>query len=150
MDAVTYPDPNVIDFISSNMIALRVPTDNKRLAIKFNITWTPTLVIFDSRGREHRRTVGFLPPEELIPSLLLGIAQSHFELERFAESLKYLDHLLMDYPDSKVAPEAIYLKGACSYKDTHNPGLLKEAYKELSAVFPQSEWTQRAMPYGLL
>jgi hypothetical protein len=150
MDAVTYPAPAVIEFISNNMIALRVPPDNKKLMSKCNITWTPTLLILDAHGKEHRRIVGFLPPEELIPSLLLGIAQFHFELERFAEALKCLRELLAAYPGSKAAPEAIFLKGACSYKNTHNPGLLKEAYQELRAVYPQSEWTQRATPYGLL
>jgi hypothetical protein len=150
MDAVTYPARNVIEFISTNMIALRVPADNKKLMSKFNITWTPTLLVLDAKGKEHRRAVGFLPPQELIPSLLLGIAQSHFELERFAEALKFLGQLLGDYPKSLVAPEAIFLKGACSYKNTHNPGLLKDAYEQLHTVYPQSEWTQRAAPYRLL
>jgi hypothetical protein len=150
MDAVTYPALTVIEFIANNMIALRVPPDNKKLMSKFNITWTPTLLVLDAKGKEHHRSVGFLPPEELIPSLLLGIAQYHFEVERFAESLKCLEQLLTKYPKSKSAPEAIFIKGACSFKNTHNPGLLKEAYQELSAVYPQSEWTQRAAPYGLL
>jgi hypothetical protein len=150
MDAVTYPEPTVIDFITKNMISLRVPSDNTNLMSKFNITWTPALLVLDAQGKEHRRTVGFLPPDELVPSLLLGIAQSHFELERFAEALKCLGQLLAYYPSCKAAPEAIFLRGVCSYKNTHTPGFLKEAYKELSAVYPQSEWTQRAAPYGLL
>jgi hypothetical protein len=150
MDAVTYPALSVIEFISARMIALRVPADNKKLMSKFSITWTPALLVLDAQGKEHRRSVGFLPPEELIPSLLLGIAQYHFKLKRFAETLKCLGQLLGEYPNSKAAPEAIFLKGACSYMNTHNPGLLKEAYEQLHTVYPQSEWTQRAAPYRLL
>lgn len=150
MDAVTYPVLNVVECISKKMIALRVPADNQKLMAKFNISWTPTLIMLDADGNEHRRIVGFLPPDELVPALLLGIAQSHFELERFTEALKCLGELLEAYPGSKAAPEAVFLKGVCSFKNTHNPGLLKEAYQELSVVYPQSEWTQRAAPYRLL
>jgi TolA-binding protein len=150
MDAVTYPEHKVVEYISKNMIALRVPPDNKKLMSTFNITWTPTLVILDADGKEHRRIVGFLPPEELVPALLLGIAQSHFERERFTEALTGLGELIAAYPKSKATPEAIFLRGACGYKHTHNPGLLKEAYQDLSAVYPQSEWAQRAAPYRLL
>jgi tetratricopeptide (TPR) repeat protein len=150
MDAVTYPAPEVIDFISTCLIALRVPADNKKLMTRFNISWTPTLLVLDGHGKVHRRTVGFLPPAELLPSLQLGIAQYHFELERFAEALTCLEQMLADYPNSKAVPEAVFLKGACSYKYTHNTGLLKETYARLSTAYPQSEWTQRAEPYGLL
>lgn len=150
MDAVTYPEINVVECISKNMVALRVPPDNKTLIATFNITWTPTLLVLDTEGMEHRRIVGFLPPEELIPALLLGIAQFHFAFERFPAALTCLGELLAAYPKSKAAPEALFFRGACGYKHTHTPGLLKEAYRELSAGYPQSEWTQRAAPYGLL
>jgi len=79
MDAVTYPNDGVIEFIQKHMIPLRVAFDAKPLSIDFNIKWTPTLIILDADRKEHQRTVGFLPPEELIPSLMLGIAKSHFD-----------------------------------------------------------------------
>jgi hypothetical protein len=150
MDTVTYPQPRVIEFIEKHMVALRVPPENTQLCSRFNITWTPTLVTLDDEGGEHHRTVGFLPPEELVPSLLLGIAKSHFELEHFTEALQHLGQLVDEYPHSKAVPEAIFFKGVCRYKDTQNPAPLKEAFEQLTAVCPDSEWTQRATPYRLL
>ena len=150
MDAVTYPDERVTEFIQKNMIPLRVAFDAQPLSIDFNIKWTPTLITLDSNGKEHYRTVGFLPPEELIPSLMLGIAKSYFDRERFSEALSTLDKLLKDYPKSDSAPEAIYLQGVCRYKNTHDAKPLKEAYERLQAHYPSSEWTKRAYPYRLL
>ncbi len=150
MDAVTYPNDKVIEFTQKHLIPLRVAFDAKPLSTDFDVKWTPTLITLDANGKEHQRTVGFLPPEELIPSLLLGIAKSYFNQEKFSEALSNLDKLLADYPKSDAAPEAIYLRGVCRYKSTHDPKPLKGAYEQLQANYPSSEWTKRAYPYRLL
>ncbi|GJQ23162.1 MAG: tetratricopeptide repeat protein [Planctomycetia bacterium] len=150
MDTVSYPHKEVIEFINSSLIPLRARSDAQPLATDFNLKWTPTLIILDTEGKEHHRTVGFLSPEELIPSLLLGIAKVHFDLNAFKEALSYMEKILSDFPKSSMAPEAIYLKGVCQYKDTKNPKGLKEAYEQLQAKYPENEWTKRAYPYRLL
>jgi len=150
MDAVTYPNEKVAEFIGRNFIPLRVAFDAQPLASDFKVTWTPTLVIADANGQEHHRTVGFLSPEELIPSLLLGMAKSHFDQNQFDVALSQLEKLLTGYPKSDAAPEAIYLRGVSQYKSTHSAKPLKEAYEELQKAYPSSEWTRRAAPYRLL
>jgi TolA-binding protein len=150
MGAVSYPDASVIEFVHKYMIPLRVRFDAQPLSTDFNVKWTPTIITLDADGKEHHRTVGFLAPEELIPSLLLGIAKSHFDLNRFSEALLSLEKLLTDYPESDSAAEAIYLQGVSRYKNTHDPKALKEAYEKLQAEYPSSEWTKRAYPYRLL
>jgi hypothetical protein len=150
MDAVTYPAKSVIEFIQKNMIPLRVPFNSKPLADDFNIKWTPTLITLDSRGKEHHRTVGFLPPEELVPSLLLGLGKIHFDQENLAQAIAIFDQVGAQYSKSDAAPEAIYLLCVSKYKSTHQAKPLKEAYERLQASFPASEWTKRAFPYRLL
>ncbi|MEE8328760.1 MAG: tetratricopeptide repeat protein [Thermodesulfovibrionia bacterium] len=150
MDAVTYPDTKVINFINQHMIPLQVQYDTRPMAENFNIKWTPTIVMLDINGKEHYRTVGFLSPEELIPSLFLGISKSYFDTDKFDNALVYLDNLLTEYPKSDFAPEAIYLQGVCRYKNTHDPKPLKEAYEQLKAKHPSNEWTKRAYPYRLI
>ncbi len=150
MDAVTYPDERVADFLNNNIVSLKVPFDIQPLSTEFNVKWTPTLVTVDSDGREHHRTVGFLSPEELIPSLLLGIAKVHFDLNQFTEALTYIEKLLADFGKSDSAPEAIFLRGVSIFKSTNNAKALKEAYEQLQAQYPESEWTKRAYPYRLL
>jgi len=150
MDAVTYLNSKVIKFIQENVIPLRVPFDAQTLSADFNIKWTPSLVVLDLGGKEHHRIVGFVSAEELIPSLLLGMGKSHFELDQFKEALARLDELLRNYPESTSAPEAVFLRGVCGYKSTHSPKPLKESYEYLKAKYPESEWMKRAYPYQLL
>ena len=150
MDAVTYPDDKVAEFINATLIPLRAKSDSMPLAKDFKVTWTPTLVALDQDGKEHYRTVGFLSPQELIPSLLLGIAKVYFDTAKFDKCLESLDKLLSQYPKSKAAPEAVFLRGVAGYKATHDAKSLKAAYERLQAEYPGSEWADRAQPYRLL
>jgi len=150
MDTVTYPESKVVRFIEENFIPLRLLFDSKPHSEKYNVKWTPTLITLSSEAQEHHRTVGFLGPEELIPSLLLGLGKYHFENDRFDEALARLEQLVDGYGQSGSAPEAIFLCGVCRYKRSHDPKPLKEAYEKLVAAFPDNEWTKRAYPYRLL
>lgn len=149
MGTVTYPDEKVADFVMSRMIPIQVAADNP-LAEEFKISWTPTIIVLDYYGKEHHRTVGFFPPEEFIPSLLLGMGKIDFETNQFQAAMAHFDTILSQYPKSSAAPEAVYLKGVSGYKDSHNATPLKEAYERLRSEYPQSEWVQRAQPYSLL
>ena len=150
MGAVTYPDDRVIRFVNERMVPLQVRFDAQPLATDFNVKWTPTIITLDPEGKEHHRTVGFLEPEELIPSLLLGIAKMYFDVDQFDDALANLNKILSEYPKSNSTSEAIYLRGVCLYKKTHDTKLLKEAYEKLNAQDPKGEWTKRAYPYRLL
>jgi len=150
MDAVSYPDARVAQFVTTNFVPLRLPFDSVPYAADFNIKWTPTLITLDPDGKEHHRTVGFLGPDELIPSLLLGIGKSFFESEKFPEAIEALNKLIADHPQSASAPEAMFLLGVAKYKNTHDPMPLRHAYDRLTAEFPGNEWTKRAFPYRLI
>ena len=150
MDAVTYPDAGVVGFINENMIPLRVKYGVEPLTTDLNVKWTPTIVTLDSEGNEHHRTVGFFSPEELVPSMLLGIAKVFFDSNLFDKALINLEKILKDFPESDSAPEAIYLTGVSLYKNTDDPKPLKEVYERLLDNYPASEWTKRAYPYRLL
>ena len=149
MDAVTYPQKVVAAFLAESMIAVRIASDHP-LSKEFKVTWTPTLVTLDWKGQEHHRTVGFLSAEELVASLMLGSAKVYSDLELFDKAFGTLGKLLSAYPASDAAPEALFVRGVCGYKSTHNPAPLKQAYEQLQKQYPQSEWTKRAYPYRLL
>jgi tetratricopeptide (TPR) repeat protein len=150
MDAVTYPSANVVSFLNNELVPVRVPFNHKPLSVDFNVKWTPTLVTVDSEGKEHHRTVGFLSPEALIPSLLLGMGKAYFERGRYPQAIANLDKILTGFPDSKAAPEAVYYRGVATYKHTKQAKPLKDAYEKLMAQYPKSEWAERAAPYRLL
>lgn len=150
MDAVSYPNPKVIDFFDKNLIAVKVLIDSEPLPKKFRVQWTPTLVLLDAEGEEHNRTVGFLPPEELLPSLMFGIGKSQFDHDAFAEAESTFQHLLSEYPKSDSSAEAAYYLGVSRYKRTHNAEELKKTIQHLQRDFPQSEWVKRASVYQML
>ncbi len=150
MGAVTYPNEKVVEFITGHMVPVQVLYNAEPLATNFNVKWTPTVITLDHEGKEHHRTIGFLPPEEFIPSLMLGIAKSHFDHSEFKEAIAMFDRLLKEYPKADAAPEAIYLRGVSEYQITHSPEHLKKAYERLKSEFPSSEWVKRAKPYSLL
>jgi hypothetical protein len=149
MGAVTYPDTRVAEFVTSRMVPLQVLADSQ-LAGDFKVKWTPTIVVLDYYGKEHHRTVGFFPPEEFIPNLILGMGKIDFDTDQFNDAILNLDQLLARFPKSDAAPEAIYLRGVARYKSSQNAAPLKEAYEKLKADYPASEWTKRAEPYSLL
>ena len=118
MDAVTNPDPALIDFISEALIPLRISSDAKPLSEDFNLKWTPTLITLGPDGKEHHRTVGFLEPKELIARFLLGEGKNFFDSDKFPEALKTLEKILADYKNTDAVPEAIYLRGVSQYKNS--------------------------------
>jgi tetratricopeptide (TPR) repeat protein len=150
MGAVTYPNQKVVEFIERYMVPIQVLYDSQPLATRFNIQWTPTVITLDEEGKEHHRTIGFLAPEEFIPSLMLGVAKCHFDREKLSKAIALLEEILRDHPKTDAAPEAVYVRGVALYKTTHKAESLKEAYKRLQAEYPSSEWTKRAKPYSLL
>ena len=150
MDAVTFPETGVVTFIEENLIPLRIKYDAQPYAEDFRVKWTPTIITLEPDGTEHHRTVGFLGPDEFIPSLLLGRGKVHFDHDRFSEALESLEEVVDKYPRSDSTPEAIYLRGVSRYKSSNTPKALKEAYEKLNAEFPANQWTKRAYPYRLI
>jgi hypothetical protein len=150
MDAVTYPDKAVVEFINSNMIPARFPHNQRPLAEEFKVKWTPTLITLDVDGTERQRTVGFMPPEELVSSLMLGIGKADLERGEFAQAIPWFEKAVSQYPKSGSAPEAVFYLGVAQFQSTHDPKFLKKAYDQLAAQYPKSDWTTRASPYSTI
>ena len=147
MDAVTYPDPAVVEFIQHSMIPLRIHSDNEVLALKFKLRWTPTLITLDKEGNEHYRTIGFLRPQALISSLILGIGKMRFDEGQYQSAISNFDKLIAMSSKNDFVAEAVYYRGVARSKLTNNFESMKEAYDKLLQDYPDSEWTQRASPY---
>lgn len=150
MEAVTFPQDSVVEFIEKNVVPVRLPHDHEPLAREFDVKWTPTLVVLDESGDEHYRTVGFLSAEELVASLKLGLGKTSFDADRFEEAVGWFDQVVDGHPSTSSVPEAIFYRAVAQFKTGHDPAPLKTAYEELEKRFPENEWTKRAYPYRLL
>ena len=52
--------------------------------------------------------VGFTTAEEIIPTLLLGIPKTYFELD---QTIRNMDKIISEHPESDQAPEARPMSG---------------------------------------
>ena len=76
--------------------------------------------------------MGFFPPEEFIPSLILGLAMIDFYAGCLDDCLKHLNCILGSHLRSGSAPEAAYYKGVTEYKISGEAGQLKITYNRLN------------------
>ncbi|MCM0083996.1 thioredoxin fold domain-containing protein [Geomonas sp. Red32] len=150
MEEASFPNQSVANFITDRMVPIHAAAGTSTLSADFNVVWTPTLVVLDFYGREHQRTVGFLPPDEMVAWLLLGIGKTALDKGQHNEAVLQFNTLMNGYPTSAAAPEAIYLRGVSRFKTSQTAATLKETYQQLKNDFPHSEWTKRAEPFALL
>ncbi|MFZ5447670.1 MAG: thioredoxin fold domain-containing protein [Thermodesulfobacteriota bacterium] len=150
MGAVTYPNEKVVKFVDYNFVPVQINVANKTLTAQYNVTWTPTIIILDADGNEAHREVGFLPPEEFIPTFMVAKGKWYFNNDQHTEAQAMFDEALRDYPDSIAAAEGLYFMWVSRFKATHDPKYLRQAYDALTAKFPTSEWAKRAAPYRLI
>jgi hypothetical protein len=111
---------------------------------RFDAVWTPTVLILDSDGVERLRIEGYLPKEEFRAQLEMGLARIAFMRKQWADAEQRYTHVLERYPDSKVAPKAIYWKGVSRYKQTNDHRVLGEVSKRLKEKYRDSVWALKA------
>ncbi|MDD3579627.1 MAG: hypothetical protein PHW74_01255 [Desulfobacca sp.] len=150
MDAVTYPQEAVISFIEANFIPVQIESSHQVLMDQFKVKWTPTLLVLDAEGGEHYRTVGFLAPEDFIPTFTVAKGRWHLDSEQYAEAISLFDQVIESYPNSDAAAEAVFFRGVSRYKKENDPQPLKEVYNVLTNKYSQSSWTKKAAPYRLI
>jgi hypothetical protein len=107
---------------------------------RFDVPWTPTVLILDSKGVERHRIEGYLPMEEFRSQLELGLARVAFMNKDWADAERRYTDVLARYPDSKSAPEALYWKGISHYKATNDHTVLGELPELFRQQYPDSIW----------
>jgi len=144
LGTVTYPNPLVANYIRKNFIPLQINVQSKsELPSKYRIFWTPTILILDSKGTEFHRFNGFLPPDEFIPQLELGLGTMALAKQEYKSASTQLKLVVDKYPGSAVAPEAQYWFGVSEYKATHNADALLNAWKKILKDYPDSIWAEK-------
>jgi tetratricopeptide (TPR) repeat protein len=144
-----YPDERVARFILDNFIPARVHVkdqaeDYRRFAQRYQAQWTPTLLVIDPEGNERHRIEGFLPAEDLIAQLLLGLGHSAFARERWDEAERRFREVVDRYPKSDAAPEALYWAGVARYKGKGDAGALSATGREFTKRYQDTSWAKKA------
>ena len=120
------------------------PEDYRRFSQRFGAQWTPTLLVIDPDGNERHRIEGFLPADDLIAQLLLGLGHSAFARERWDEAEKGFREVVNRFPQSEAAPEALYWAGVTRYKAKGDASALAATGREFTKRYQDTSWAKKA------
>lgn len=150
MDTVTYPDEKVIEIVNKHSSPFRIPHTANLEILDRDVEWTPALFMMTPQGILLQESIGFMPPEELVPWILLGKGKMQFQQKEMDHTANLTNSVLSDYPNSHWAPEALYWKSVALFRSTQNASALQQGYDRLKKQYPDSIWAKKAMPYRLL
>jgi TolA-binding protein len=102
------------------------------------------MIIADSDGTERYRFEGYLPAEDFVAQLALGLGKAHFARGQWLEAEERFRGVLEPHADSEIAPEALYWCGVSRYKATGDASALQETAKAFQSQYPDSSWAKRA------
>ena len=138
-----YPDPQVSQFITDNFVTARAHVkENQEAFARFGAEWTPTIVIMDQDASERHRIEGFLPADDFLAQLRLGLAHAARSRGDFPDAERRYRELSSGEGD--VAAEALYWAGVSRYKATNDPSALGDTAQAFSSRFTDSPWAKKA------
>ena len=144
-----YTDPRVIDLITTNFNPVRIHVREdadawKKVGGDLGVQWTPTVLILDSVGVERHRIEGFLPANDFLGQVSLGLAKASFSKNDFAEAEKRYREIVDTYPETEAAAEALYWAGVSKYKGTNDPTALRDTAKAFNERYKESSWAKKS------
>jgi tetratricopeptide (TPR) repeat protein len=145
MDTVTYPDSRVASFIGQHFVPFKVMIKEKPdIAAKYEVNWTPSVVVGDEAGKPHYRMEGFLPAEDFLGQLALGLGRFRFNREEFPKAIHHFEEVSSRHRGTEAGAQALYWLGVANYKQTKDPAKLRPNWDKLIKEYPNSEWAKRA------
>jgi hypothetical protein len=140
-----YPDTRVASYITQNFIPVKIHIKEQHAAFdRFGVQWTPTLLILDPQGRERYRFEGYLPPEDFLAQLHLGLARAAFANQQWNEAKRRYRQIVEQYPKTETAAEALYWAVVARYKASGDAAALKETAHQFQSRYTSSAWAKKA------
>lgn len=115
---------------------------------RFGALWTPTALVLDHNGVETYRVEGYLPAEDLLQDLELGLGRSAFSNKQWNEAQRHYENVLKMFPQGHAAPEALYWLGVARYKATGDPKHLGQTAEQFKNRYSDSVWAKKAMAWA--
>ena len=132
-------------FINNNFIPVRLHVKKHPEAMpRFNVDWTPTVLIVDADGKELYRTEGYLPPDEFLGQLQLGLGHAQFTKKNFADAERQFRDVVEKLPGTDAAAEATYWAGVARYKANNDASALKATAEAFKQRYQNSIWAKKA------
>lgn len=150
MDTVTYPHPEVAAELDGHFACFKANLterhpDFAEASGGGPVPWAPTFVLTDARGRQVRRSVGWLPPSDFLAELRTARGIWAITRRRTEDAEALLAAVVDDHPRSPAAPEAAYWLGVSRFlAGRRDIQALADAWHDLRRRFPGSEWALKA------
>jgi hypothetical protein len=143
----------VARFITENLEPVRIHVreqkdEYKRLSERFDVQWTPTILILDAEGEERHRIEGFLPADDFRSQMELGLARVAFQRRNHAEAERLYREIVDKFPTTDAAPEAQYWAGVSKYKGTGDGSALGETAAAFRERYQDTTWAKKASVWG--
>jgi TolA-binding protein len=139
----------VADFIVDHLIPVKIHIKEQPAVFeRFRVQWTPTLTLFDAQGNEVYRFEGYLPAEDFLAQLELGVAKAAFGRKDFTGAERQFREIVDRLPNTTAAAEALYWAGVSRYKATGDAQALKETSAQFKQRYRDSDWAKKASVWG--
>ncbi|HJS43841.1 MAG TPA: cupin domain-containing protein [Gemmatimonadales bacterium] len=92
----------------------------RRFGERYGAQWTPTILVLDAEGVERHRIEGFLPLEDFLAQVTLGLGHLALQAGRWKEAAARFRDLVDHFPKTEAAPEALYWAGVARSKEVHH------------------------------
>jgi TolA-binding protein len=130
--------------VNDRFVAAKIHIKEKPQELsRFKVEWTPTVIVAEADGTERHRVIGFLPADDFLAQIHLGLAKAALSRGELNEAKAAFETVTKRHPQSSAAPEAAYWAGVTGYKATGRADFLKRAGAELQDKWPQSEWARK-------
>ena len=144
-----YPEPRVEQLIRDNLIPVRIKIrENPGPMERFNVQWTPTVLLLGSDGKEHHRIEGFLETEDFLAQLTLGLGHIARAEQKWKDAERRYREVLEQLPSTDAAAEAQYWLGVTRYKATNDAAALGETARAFKEKYADSPWAKKASIWG--
>jgi TolA-binding protein len=98
----------------------------------------------DPDGVEQYRIEGFLPADDFIAQLALGLAHAAFKRQDWAEAARRFSEVAARHGSSDAGAEAQYWTGVARYKESGDPKHLAETADAFSQRYQNTPWAKKA------
>ena len=144
-----YTDPRVIAYINEEFRPVRIHVREdadawKKTGGELGVQWTPTILVLSPEGKEQHRIEGFLPADDYLAQLGIGLAKAAFAGNDFAEAERRYRRVLETYPHSESAAEAMYWAGVSRYKASNDASALNETARLFERRYADTSWAKKA------
>ena len=144
-----WPDERIVRLVEEEFVPVRVhvreqASDFQQLGERYGAQWTPTMLVLDPDGSERHRVEGFLPADDLLAQLQLGLGQVALKRGDWQVAERRFSGVADAFPEGDAAPEAVYWAGVSRYKATDDGGVLGATARRLDERYADSSWAKKA------